>query len=273
MIYTRVQRIICLLVTLTGLVLSVSPAAASETVIPPQFIHDGLTFTQPLSYSDKTFIMTVHITFEEGDIIEVTEPMDNPQASEAVLAEDIISPTPKKPVLSPETLPTLAEVLAAETENEVTPTPLPTKTPTPQPKNDQPQTETPTPATANLPSYATNGSLNADVLFSMANQKRAEAGLSAFEKHPDVCAVAESRKPEIENEVYGSSSIHAGFRARSLPFRATENMISQQTEDQAMSWWMNSSIHRAAILGNAKYACVACQNKTCAMIFSSLDPK
>jgi uncharacterized protein YkwD len=262
--YPWVRRIICLLVTLTGLGLPVSSAAASELDMPQQFVHEGLTFSQPLTFSDTNALSALEITFGESDVIEVTEPSIIAQASQEVLAEQIISPSPKK-LPAPTTLPTLAEVLADETE--VTPTPTPTNTPTPTP------TAAPAQPASVLPSYATNGSLNAEVLFSMANQTRADAGLPAFEKHPDVCAVAESRKPEIENEVYGSSSIHAGFRARDLPFRATENMISQQTEDQAMSWWMNSSIHRAAILGSAKYACVACQNKTCAMIFSSLDPK
>jgi uncharacterized protein YkwD len=267
MIYTWVRRIICLLVTLTGLVLPVSSAAASELDMPQQFVHEGLSFSQPLTFSENNALTTLKITFGESDVIEVTEPSVIAQASQDVLAEQIISPSPKKLAPSPTTLPSLAEVLADDAENESTPTAVPTKAPT------LTEAPAPVPATPALPGYATDGQLSADVLFSMANQKRAEAGLPAFEKHPDVCAVAESRKPEIENEVYGSSSIHAGFRARDLPWRATENMISQNSEDAAMSWWMNSSIHRAAILGSAKYACVACQNKTCAMIFSSFEPK
>lgn len=270
--YSWVQRIICLLVTLNGILLyAVSPVAASELVIPQEFTHEGLTFSSGLHFIGDVPTTPVRLSFESVDEIEVTQTsLDQARDKEEkeVLAEQIITPAPKKLLITPaQTLPTLAEPLR-ETEEKtaqptVTPNPSPTATPTPIPA---------TPSSS-LPFYATNGQLNADVLFSMANQKRAEAGLPAFEKHPDVCAVAESRKPEIENEVYGNSSIHAGFRARSLPWRATENMISQDTEEQAMSWWMGSSIHRAAILGSAKYACVACQNKTCAMIFSSLDSK
>jgi uncharacterized protein YkwD len=264
--YRKLVRFLASIVAILGLLvqMSVSSVAASELIIPVELEHAGLTFTSPLSFTDDSFTDPVTITFLSVDEVVPEadeEPVinDDPLLVESsdekeVLAEEIVLPTPKKVLPSP--TPTLKPLPPT-----VTLTLTPTETPASAPQ------------ATNLPSYATNGSLNADVLFSMANQKRAEAGLPAFEKHPEVCSVAESRKPEIENEVYGSSLIHAGFRTRSLPWRATENMISQNTEEQAMNWWMNSSIHRAAILGTAKYACVACQNKTCAMIFSSLDPK
>lgn len=122
------------------------------------------------------------------------------------------------------------------------------------------------------PLAGSSGSLDAEILFSLVNQTRAASGLPAFQKHPDVCSVAYSRAPELDNEIYGNSYMHAGFQARNLPFRATENMISQQTEQEALNWWMNSPIHRSAIMGGTTYACTACQGKSCAMIFSNLEP-
>jgi hypothetical protein len=122
-------------------------------------------------------------------------------------------------------------------------------------------------------STESSGVLNAEVIFSMVNTIRINAGLSPFEKHPEVCAIVQSRAPELDNEIYGRSYMHAGFHSRDLPFRATENMISQQTEQEAVNWWMNSAVHRSALLGSYKYACVACQGKSCAMIFSNLQPK
>ncbi len=115
--------------------------------------------------------------------------------------------------------------------------------------------------------------LNAETLFQMVNSYRSSVGLAAFEKDPRICEVATSRGPELDNEVYGSSYMHAGFKARNLPYWATENMISMRTEAEALQWWLNSPIHRSAILGNYKYACVSCAGKSCAMIFTNFDPK
>lgn len=123
------------------------------------------------------------------------------------------------------------------------------------------------------PSAGSSGGLNAEILFATVNQTRAQTGLPPFQKHPDVCQVAYSRAPEIENEIYGNSYIHAGFKTKNIPFWASENMISQQTEQEALNWWLNSPVHRSAILGNDMYACTVCSGKTCAMIFSNLEPK
>ncbi len=134
-----------------------------------------------------------------------------------------------------------------------------------------------TPAASFSPTIPESGAvgegLNADVLFNMVNNYRAQVGLPAFMKDPRVCAVAISRAPELENEIYGSSYMHAGFKARNLGFSANENMISMRTESEALTWWLNSPVHRAALLGSTKFACIACQGKSCAMIFSNLDIK
>jgi uncharacterized protein YkwD len=124
------------------------------------------------------------------------------------------------------------------------------------------------------PSAGQSGSvLNAELLFQMVNSHRNSIGLSSFAKDPRVCEVVNSRAPELDNEIYGSSYMHAGFQARSLPYWATENMISMQTEEQALSWWLNSPVHRSAIEGDYAYACLACSGKSCAMVFTNFEPK
>lgn len=277
-----VIRLSCLLVTLGGVLWYSVPSVTAESplTLPLELSHEGLSFDTGLSFESPTQSHKVKIVFETVDHADSGEKIpDNVKPELFVTAtqkkelkvEEIVLPTSKKETptetptptkkISPTTKPQVFAATSAPTE-----TPVMTATPTPAPL---PEAQT---ASA-LPSYATNGSLNADTLFSMVNQKRSEAGLPAFEKHPEVCSVAEARRRQIENEVYGNSSIHAGFRAMNLPFRATENMISQGSEEAALNWWLNSSIHRAGILGSSKYACLVCQNKTCALIMSSLEPK
>ncbi len=127
--------------------------------------------------------------------------------------------------------------------------------------NDQPQSST--------------GGLNPEVIFSMVNQIRADAGLPQFAKDDRLCALANERAPELYNEIYVNGNMHAGLARRqpSIPYRVTENMISQQTEQQAVNWWMNSPIHRSAILGNYTHGCVSCSGNNCAMLFSSFVSK
>lgn len=124
------------------------------------------------------------------------------------------------------------------------------------------------------PSAGQSGSvLNAEKLFQMVNAYRNSIGLSSFAMDPRVCDIVHSRAGELDNEIYGNSYMHAGFQARSLPYWATENMISMQTEEQALTWWLNSPIHRSAIEGNYVYACIACSGKSCAMVFTNFEPK
>ncbi len=159
-------------------------------------------------------------------------------------------------------------------------TPIPfkvTPTPTVAPKNisqaDEPvlakNTEsfiTPTPSERTGTSQ-----LNADVLFSLVNNHRQSIGLPSFQQDARVCDLVHSRAPELDNEIYGNSKIHAGFQARKLDFFAVENMISQSTEEAALQWWLNSPLHRKSIEGNYQYACVGCSGKSCAMIFTNFS--
>lgn len=121
---------------------------------------------------------------------------------------------------------------------------------------------------------AVSGSvLNSSVLFDLVNVARAQYGLPAFQKNDQVCQVASARAPEIDNEIWVTHNMHAGFFSRNLPYWATENLISMQNETAALNWWLNSPVHRAAVLGNWQYACVGCAGRSCSMIFSNLEPK
>jgi uncharacterized protein YkwD len=122
---------------------------------------------------------------------------------------------------------------------------------------------------------STGGGLNAETIFSMVNQVRVQNGLAPLEKSPEVCAIANERAPELYAEIFVTGNMHAGFARRqpSISYWMTENMIHQNTEQQAVSWWMNSPIHRSAILGNYTHSCVSCQGNSCAMLFTSFVAK
>ncbi len=124
-------------------------------------------------------------------------------------------------------------------------------------------------------SQPTGNGLNPDTIFAMVNDIRVQNGLAPFEKSSELCAIANERAPELYAEIFVNGNMHAGFKRRqpSIPYWLTENMIHQNTEQQAVTWWMNSPIHRSAILGNYTHACVACQGNSCAMLFSSFVAK
>ena len=115
--------------------------------------------------------------------------------------------------------------------------------------------------------------LSADLLFDLVNNHRKSLGLPPFEHEPRVCSVAESRKDEIVNEALVTHNLHAGFYAKNLPYFATENMIYQHTEAEALSWWLHSPIHRSALEGNHKYACGVCNGQVCNMVFTNYETR
>lgn len=148
----------------------------------------------------------------------------------------------------------------------------------PTPTNTTPVVATPThvpvtPVVTQSAPEAEGAQLNADVLFSMVNDVRVQNGLAPFEKDQTICDIVASRAPELYNEIFVNYNMHAGFYNRNLPYWATENMIYQNTEQQALNWWLNSSVHRSAIFGDYKFSCCACQGKACAQIFTNYLPK
>lgn len=144
--------------------------------------------------------------------------------------------------------------------------------PIPQKKEEEKQTPYITFVAENF-TPAPTGTLSADLLFDMINQHRTSISLPVYQKEAQVCAVAEGRKDEITHEIFVTGALHSGFWADNHAFWATENMIWQHTETEAMNWWLNSPVHRAAIEGDYTYACGTCNGEVCNMIFSSLTPK
>ena len=117
------------------------------------------------------------------------------------------------------------------------------------------------------------GSLNAETLFAMVNAARANAGLAPVTHDERVCSLAASRGPELYNDIMVTHTMHGGFYARNLPYWASEIVIYIHTEQEAMNWWMNSSVHRAQILGDYTYACGTCAERACNIIFTNFAPK
>jgi uncharacterized protein YkwD len=119
------------------------------------------------------------------------------------------------------------------------------------------------------------GGLNPETILAMVNQVRSQNGLAPLEKSPEVCALANERAPELYAEIFVNGNMHAGLARRqaNIPYRINENMIHQNTEQQAITWWMNSPIHRSAILGNYTHTCVSCEGNSCAMLFTSFVSK
>ncbi len=138
-------------------------------------------------------------------------------------------------------------------------------------KKPTPPTPLVTPAVSVI--ETNTATLSADLLFSLTNTHRAEIGLPAFEHDVQVCSVADSRKYEMVDEIFSTHNLHAGFYAKNLPYWATENLIWQHTEKEALNWWLNSPIHRSAIEGNYKYACGVCNGEVCNMVFTNYEPK
>ena len=237
-----------------SILFAIPPSAyAVSLAISPSFQHDGLEFSDPLDYSTQTSlpITPMTIIFEKKEITTFKKPLQ-----ESVLAESIITPQPTAvSIPTPTLLPTQ------------TPTPIITITPTPTPPLP---TSTPTPPITT--NQTTSGGLNADKLFSMANDYRAAKGLPPFQKDEKSCQLAAERAPEVAGEV-ASGALHSGLHARNLPYWNTENIISMRTEEEAFNWWINDYIHRKAIEGNFQFSCVACYGNNCAQEFTNYQPK
>ncbi len=204
------------------------------------------------------FLLSVEIY--EGDCI-VSEPQPQKLKQDPLLSLSL-SPIIQDTSPTPSSTPSLINDTPTPTQPEATPSPIPA---TPMPVE-----QSPLPETTQQPD---SGSLNADVLFSMVNEVRSQSGLPAFQKDAKTCSIAQERLPQIYDEIMVNHDMHAGFYALHLPYWATENLIYQKTEIAALDWWMHSPIHRAAILGDSQYSCVACQGNACTEIFTNYLPK
>lgn len=160
------------------------------------------------------------------------------------------------------------------TSKEFLPTQTLTSTKPPEETKEPKQTQgNIKPETYYISESPTESTLSADLLFSLTNEYRTKIGKSPFEKEALVCSVAEQRREEIRQEIFVTHFLHSGFYAMNLPYYATENMIWQHTETEALNWWINSPVHRATIEGDYKYACGVCNGKVCSMVYTNYEPR
>lgn len=115
--------------------------------------------------------------------------------------------------------------------------------------------------------------LNADVLLTLVNEYRVKINLKPFVKDPSLCDIVAKRATELYDEIYVNRNMHAGFHAMNLPFWASENIISARTEQEALTWWLNSPIHRSAIQSANTYSCGVCKGLECAQFFTNYEPR
>jgi LysM repeat protein len=87
------------------------------------------------------------------------------------------------------------------------------------------------------------------------NQARANAGLPALQVNSLLNQAAQAHVDDlIANGIYGhygsdGSNVHTRVRRTGYPSGwVSENWVTAQTPDRAMSWWMNDWIHRVNIL-------------------------
>lgn len=201
--------------------------------------------------------------------ITATKTFSSPSSTPSPLA----IPVSQSPKVSPKPSPSPVVTPTPKASSQPTAKPSPSLTPVPTPTPTIIPSPTPTPSPVVIAKVENSGGLDAEVLFQMINAHRQTKGLPAYEKDAKLCELAQSRGPELHDEIYGSKYIHQGFKERNLPFWITENMISKESEQVAMNWWLNSSLHRAGIESSKKYACGVCVGKSCAMLFTSWDKK
>lgn len=114
----------------------------------------------------------------------------------------------------------------------------------------------------------------AEAMFDRINEHRANIGLNAYQKHPEVCKIAKERIPEIHNEIFGPNYIHQGMDERNIDYWITENAVGMGSLEANFNWWMNSSIHKQAIESEQHiYSCGECLNGSCIQLFTSFQPK
>lgn len=156
----------------------------------------------------------------------------------------------------------------------VPPTPTPTEIPTVTPSPTPPSAEATPPQLPqnNVPADAP--SLNSDAIFDLINGHRAQLGKPAFLKDDALCSLAKTRSLELEGELFGGKGyLHSGLYNRNLPYWITEDAKWGSNEAGTVQWWLNSSIHRAAIEGDYTYSCGACNGSMCSQLFTSYTPK
>jgi len=228
------------------------PAHAVELTLPSVVSNDGLSWdiqNQQLATMNITTTPDLSVAHKPKSD-SLTDIILSPAPGQTSTSTQTATPTPAP------TPPIVPQLEISLTAVEVTPSPTPIPSPTQTPDSQ----------------LSNPGGLNADTLFSMVNNYRASNNLPVFQKNDQVCQVAQTRAPEVSNEV-ATGTMHAGLKAMNLPYWNTENIISMNSEAAAFNWWLNDPIHHAAIVGNFTYSCAACSGDSCAEEFTNFQPK
>ncbi len=252
-------------VVLTSFLISLFPtinvyASDQPITISTNSINPGLTFMTPLP--QEVLLNGLFFQSPEVKLSQTSISMDPPQ---------LITPLEQLKV---------TQTLTPTSTSKPTFTPTPTQKPSPTPTLSTPisslapttikltSTPTPQPPTQVVPV----GNSRADQLFTLTQNYRAAKGLPPFIKDERVCAVAESRAPELAAE-FASGNLHQGIRARNLPYWNSENVVAYNTVEESFNWLINDYIHRVQIEGDYKYSCVACSGINCVQEFTNLQMK
>jgi uncharacterized protein YkwD len=203
---------------------------------PPQIIQTQLNMV-----NDKSDEQLVMVTSSRADIVPITE-----QSTAGAKIAGPVLPTPK---------------------------PIPKETPANPSFGGKDEASGGATISQAVEEVKTTISSMAESLMKMVNDHRASIGKSAFEKDGRLCSVAESRLPQLQNEIFGSGAMHAGLKAMNLPYWNTENIAGYSTVEQIYNFWMTDFIHRKAIESDNKYTCAACANNVCAEEFSNFEAK
>lgn len=114
--------------------------------------------------------------------------------------------------------------------------------------------------------------LDSNKIFDLINQFRTSQNLPPFELENSVCELAQIRSTELAGEL-ATRTLHTGLYNRSLPYWIWENAKVGSNEEETVSWWLSSPIHRQSIVGDFKYSCVKCTGSNCSQLFTSFVPK
>jgi hypothetical protein len=142
--------------------------------------------------------------------------------------------------------------------------PEPTATPVPEVQgiSDDSTESSPAPVNANIMSG------DARIIFDKVNGHRQSIGMPPLAEDPELCGYAAERAPEINDEIFGGSYVHAGYRQRGLSaLGIVENQVGMGSVDANFNWWMSSGLHRGSIEGNFSGTCVACVGPSCIQLF------
>lgn len=246
------------------------------TFLNTHLIASGLVKSHPVPHAFRTEFLQAEQTARDSEV-GIWAPACQPSPTVALIPlTTLLSPTASPtPIPSPTRTPSPSRT---PTPSRAAPSAKKTGAPIQRERTHNDPSITPTlsleeyiPATPSVTISVRSN--NPDLILQMINIHRKTKSLPAFEKHPDLCKLAESRAPELHNEIFGSSWIHAGFYNRDIPYWITENMASYPTEEAVVQWWLGSTVHRAAIEGDYQYSCGACSANSCAQLFTSFSPK